>query len=80
MHSPILQQVQMVLSGKKNWRFMDEPTSAPETCAEGAFPRSCSDAFNVFGPLSLYSIIFPSEEKLGQSLLYEFCCGPFEIM
>ncbi len=43
-------------------------------------PCSCSDAFNVFGPLSLYSIIFPSEEKLGQSLLYEFCCGPFEIM
>lgn len=61
-HSPIQQEVQVVLSGKKNWRFMDEPTSAPETCAEGAFfPLSCSDTFNVFGPLSLYSIIFPSE-------------------
>jgi len=61
-----------------------EPTSAPETCVQkvllGFFSLSRSDTFNVFGPLSLYSITLPSVENLGHSLLYEFCCGQFEII
>ncbi len=63
MHSPILQQVQMVLSGKKNWRFMDEPTSAPETCAEGAFTPALAQMHLMCLALSLFILLFFRQKR-----------------